>query len=215
MTDEMSLSIWLFLGISIVVIVTPGPDTALTVRNTLLGGRGGGIATALGVAAGQMLWALATSAGVVALLLASEVVFQALKLAGAAYLVYLGLQALIGALRKGSSYAAATSTSPGGRLRPAAAFRQGLINDLANPKMAAFFASVLPQFAPEGQGVFSALALLGLIFAVLTVAWLTLYAVVLSAAGRLWQSSRLRHWLAGLSGGVLVALGLRLATEQR
>lgn len=211
----MSLSIWLFLGISIVVIVTPGPDTALTVRNTLLGGRGGGIATALGVAAGQMLWALATSAGVVALLLASEVVFQALKLAGAAYLVYLGLQALVDALRKGSSYAAAASASPAGRLRPAVAFRQGLISDLANPKMAAFFASVLPQFAPEGQGVFSALALLGLSFALLTVAWLTLYAVVLSAAGRLWQSSRLRHWLAGLSGGVLVALGLRLATEQR
>src|SRR5437588_5995543 len=83
-----------FLGISLVVIVTPGPDTALTIRNTLLGGRASGVFTALGVAAGQAVWALATSLGIVALLVASEPVFVAVKLAGAAYLVILGAQAL-------------------------------------------------------------------------------------------------------------------------
>src|SRR5690349_7242548 len=90
----MTGSFLAFLGISILVIVTPGPDTAMTVRNTLLGGRAGRLATALGVATGQALWALATSVGVVALLVASEPVFNAVKLAGAAYLVLLGGQAL-------------------------------------------------------------------------------------------------------------------------
>src|SRR5213593_3028317 len=88
-----------FLVLSIVVIVTPGPDTALTIRNTLLGGRASGVATAAGVALGQATWSLATSAGVVALLVAAEPVFVALKLAGAAYLVFLGAQALKSALR--------------------------------------------------------------------------------------------------------------------
>jgi len=87
-------SLLAFLGISALVIATPGPDTALTVRNALLGGRRAGIFTALGVSVGQIVWAIGTSVGLVALLLASEPVFQALKLLGAAYLLYLGIQSL-------------------------------------------------------------------------------------------------------------------------
>src|SRR5215469_5062002 len=90
---------WPFLAVSLLVIVTPGPDTALTVRNTLLGGRRGGCLTAAGVAAGQAIWALATSAGLVALLVASAPVFEAVKWLGAAYLVWLGVHALWGAIR--------------------------------------------------------------------------------------------------------------------
>ncbi len=88
-----------FLALSIVVIVTPGPDTAMTIRNTLFGGRAGGIFTALGIASGQTIWALATSIGIVALLIASEPLFLAVKYAGAAYLVFLGVQALRAAIR--------------------------------------------------------------------------------------------------------------------
>ncbi len=91
-----------FLGIAILVIVTPGQDTALTIRNTMLGGRAAGVATAAGVAAGQACWTAAASIGLAALLVASEPVFVALKLAGAAYLVFLGLQALHHALRPGT-----------------------------------------------------------------------------------------------------------------
>jgi threonine/homoserine/homoserine lactone efflux protein len=211
----MSGSLLLFIGISAFVIVTPGPGTALTIRNTLLGGRGGGIATAFGVSTGQLIWALATCAGVVALLLASEVLFQAVKLAGATYLVYLGLQALLAAARGGDGGGMTAGRRSGRRLRPVAAFRQGIVNDLANPKMAVFFASVLPQFAPEGQGMFSTLVLLGLLFSGMTFAWLAVYAFALSAAGGLLRRSRLRRGLEAVTGTVLVALGLRLAAEQR
>jgi threonine/homoserine/homoserine lactone efflux protein len=204
---------WAFLGISVLVIVTPGPDTAITIRNTLMGGRRAGLATGLGVSSGQMLWALATSLGLVALLLASEPVFQAVKLAGALYLIWLGFQALRSALRPGAAMAAA---SPAWQpLAAAAAYRQGLINDLANPKMAAFFASVLPQFAPAGQGMLSTLLLLGAVFAALTFAWLALYAAAVAAAGERLRRSALRRWLEAATGAVLVGLGLRLAAEQR
>jgi len=91
-----------FLGIAILVIVTPGQDTALTIRNTLLGGRRGGVTTAVGVASGQACWTAAASIGLAALLVASEPVFEALKLVGAAYLVYLGLHALRDAIRRRS-----------------------------------------------------------------------------------------------------------------
>jgi threonine/homoserine/homoserine lactone efflux protein len=92
-----------FLGVSIVVIVAPGPDTALTIRNTLRGGRAPGIGTALGVATGQLIWAVATSVGLVAVLLASEPVFRAIRLAGAAYLIWLGTQSLRAAVGGGGS----------------------------------------------------------------------------------------------------------------
>ena len=85
-----------FVPVAALVICTPGPDTALTVRNTLLGGARGGVFTAMGVAAGQVLWASAASAGVVGLLVASAPVFEALKLVGAAYLMVIGVQTIYG-----------------------------------------------------------------------------------------------------------------------
>lgn len=83
-----------FLSISALVIVTPGQDTVLTIRNTLRGGHTGGTFTAIGVALGQAVWTIAASAGVTALLLASEPAFAAVRMIGAAFLVYLGAQAL-------------------------------------------------------------------------------------------------------------------------
>ena len=123
-----------FLGVSLIVIVTPGQDTALTIRNTLLSGRRGGLSTALGVASGQLTWALASSAGLAAVLLASRPVFTAIRLAGGAYLVLLGAQALLAAVR-GRSHAPPTR-------RRGAAYRQGVLSNLGNPKMVVFFTSL-------------------------------------------------------------------------
>jgi len=205
-----------FLGISVLVIVTPGPDTAITVRNTILGGRRGGLATALGVSTGQAIWAAATSAGLVAILLASEVIFQAVKLFGAAYLVYLGAQSLWSAFRPHRRMLdAAVGPRLVQRLSPRAAYRQGVISDLGNPKMAVFFASILPQFAPAGEGMFSMLILLGLVFSLLTLSWLAFYAVAIDKAGAFLRRPRVRRIFDGIMGTVLVALGLRLATEHK
>jgi threonine/homoserine/homoserine lactone efflux protein len=196
-----------FLGIAILVIVTPGQDTALTIRNTLLGGRPAGVATATGVAAGQACWTAAASIGLAALLVASEPVFVALKLVGAAYLVYLGLHALRHAIRPVAQAVASAAGSP---LAPDRAFRQGLLSNLGNPKMAVFFTSLLPQFG----GSFWSLLALGLLFCALTLTWLSAYSFAVARAGDLLRRPRIRRWLDTITGTVLVAFGIRLAADR-
>ena len=203
----MTGSFLAFLGVSALIIVTPGPDTAVTVNGTLSGGRRGGVFTALGVSCGQAVWTLAASAGVSALLVASEPAFLTVKYLGAAYLLGLGLHAIWSAVRR-------RPTSPpavGGLSRrgPLACYRRGLLSDLGNPKMAVFFTSLLPQF---GTG-FAVLALLGLAFCAMTFLWLAGYAVVLAKLGDLLRRSSVRRALDVVTGTVLVAIGVRLATE--
>ena len=130
-----------FIGIAALVICTPGPDTAMTIRNALLGGRSAGLATALGVSTGLAIWALATSAGLVALLIASEPLFLAVKYAGAAYLIWLGVQSLRAAFGPSALQQAIAQPATRG-LRPRQAYLQGVVSDLSNPKIAAFFSSL-------------------------------------------------------------------------
>jgi threonine/homoserine/homoserine lactone efflux protein len=195
--------------------VTPGPDTALTIRNTLGGGQPGGLGTALGVATGQAVWTLAASAGVAALLVASTSAFAALRLAGAAYLGWLGAQALWAAVRTPRVKAVAAEPGRSRRLAPSAAFRQGVLSNLANPKMAVFFTSLLPQFAPGGRASFSALVALGLLFCAMTLGWLAAYAAVVARAGDVLRRLGVRRALEAVTGFALLALGARLALERR
>jgi len=203
-----------FLGVSAVVICTPGPDTALTVRNALVGGRRCGVWTAAGVSIGQAVWTVAASVGIAGLLQASEPAFFAMKIAGATYLVFLGLQSLRAAwLPHGRDRAAAEQDSP--RLSPARALRQGVVNNLANPKMAAFFISLLPQFTPAGRASLAAFVLLGLLFCVLTFAWLAGYSFAVAKAHHVLVRGPVRRAVDAVAGCVLIAFGARLATQQR
>jgi threonine/homoserine/homoserine lactone efflux protein len=188
-----------FLAVALVVIVAPGPDFALTVRNTVSRGRAAGVQTGLGVVTSQLVWGLATAAGLAALLVASRPAFVALRIAGAAYLIWLGLEALRNARR-----GVAPSAS---RHRPGSAFRQGLASNLGNPKMAVFFTSLLPQFGSS----FAALAAHASLFSVLTLLWLSLVA----QAGAALRTPRFRRALDAITGLVLIAFGARLATEPR
>jgi threonine/homoserine/homoserine lactone efflux protein len=201
-----------FLGVSALVIVTPGPDTALTVRNTLVGGRRAGMFSALGAVSGQLVWILAASAGIAALLVASEPAFVAVKLVGAAYLVFLGASSLVHAWRSAEPAAAAPSSRG---LPRRVAFRQGLISDLGNPKIAVFFTSLLPQFAGGSHPSFFSMLGLGLIFATMTLGWLVLYVGAVARAGDVLRRPRVRRALDAVLGTVLVGLGLRVASEQR
>lgn len=198
-----------FFLVAAIVIVTPGPDTALTTRNALLGGRRTAVFTAAGVSTGQAVWTLATAAGVATLLRASEPAFMALKFAGAAYLVFLGAQSLRSALFGRERRVHARSPA---RLSPAVAYRQGLLSNLANPKMPAFFLSLLPQFAPA---TFVALVPLGLAFCLMTLAWLTVVGAAVARAGDFLRRSWVKRLLDAVTGAILVALGLRLAAERR
>lgn len=199
-----------FLAIATVAIVTPGPDTALTVRNTLLGGRAAGMSTAVGVISGQLVWALATSAGVATLLSASQPAFLALRTCGALYLIYLGIQSIRAARRGGET--GALRGGDKGRLALRLAWRQGLLSDLGNPKIAVLLTSLLPQFG--GRSGFTGMFALGLVFAAMTVVWLCAYAFAMAQASAILRRHRIRQALEAITGGALVALGLRLATER-
>lgn len=191
-----------FLGVSLLVICTPGQDTALTIRNTLAGGRRAGVATALGVAAGQATWTVATSAGLAVVIAASEPVFFAIRIAGAAYLIYLGVRAI---LQRGHQL---TGRSNSGRH----AFAQGFLSNLSNAKMVAFFVSLLPPFAGPHL-TFAILLALGFNFCLLTLAWLTAYAFAVERIGDVLRRTRVRKALDTVLGTVLVALGVRVGFD--
>ena len=193
-----------FLAVSAVVIVTPGQDTALTIRNALTGGRRRGVFTAGGVAAGQATWTIAAAAGVAALLQASEPAFLAVRLGGAAYLVYLGAQTLLAAVRGRRPAHQSRRVTAGG------SFRQGLLSNLGNPKMAIFFTSLLPQFGMS----FASMLALGFVFCALTFVWLTAYSVAVARAGDVLRRPRIHRIVDAVTGTALAAFGVRIAVER-
>jgi threonine/homoserine/homoserine lactone efflux protein len=192
-----------FLLVSAIVVVTPGVDMALVTKNALLHGRSAARATALGVNLGIFLWSLAAALGLAAVIAASAPAFTAIKLVGAAYLVYLGLRTLLRphhrptVVRRGSS------------------FRQGLASNLLNPKIAVFFTSLLPQFVDAEHAQPLDLLLLGLLFNCIGVAWLLAYAELAARGRDVLRRPRVKRALDRVSGIALVALGVRLAFERR
>jgi threonine/homoserine/homoserine lactone efflux protein len=196
-----------FLVVSAVLIVVPGQDTALTIRNTVVGGRPSGLSTAGGIATAQLVWTAATAAGLAALLVAWRPAFDALRLVGAAYLLFLGARMLRDAFRARSHESRAASGNP---RTPRRAYRQGLLSNLGNPKMGVFFTSLLPQFAGTVAGVLA----LGAVFAGMTLVWLAAYAIVVARVGDALLRPRVRRAIDAVTGVVLVALGARLAGER-
>jgi threonine/homoserine/homoserine lactone efflux protein len=199
----------LFLGIVTLLTITPGADMAMVARSVFTGGRRDAFATTLGISAGCLVWALASAVGVAAVLAASQTAYDAMRLVGAAYLVWLGVQSLLAA-RRG---AAAPDEALGPRR--SSPFRQGLLTNLFNPKIAVFYTTFLPQFiGPGDPALLLSLALAGVHIAI-GIAWLSLYALLLDRAVAAFKGSGLRRTLDAITGTVLVGLGLRLAAERR
>lgn len=203
----------LFVGVAAIVIIVPGPDTAVVTKNILLHGRRAALGTSLGVGAGLSLWTLAAAVGVASVLRASAVAFTALKLIGAVYLIWLGVQALRAARHTRSDAQPLIASRP--EMSARGGFRQGLLSDLANPKIGIFFTSLLPQFVNPGQSVLFPFLVLGAVFVLMTIAWLTAYCLVAARAAETLQRPRVRAVMDRITGVVLVALGLRLALEHR
>lgn len=200
-----------FVGVVAVIVVLPGPDMALVLRNGLARGRRAAVETALGINAGLLVWASAAALGIAALLHASAPAFTALKLAGAAYLVWLGLQALREAWRGGAGAAAEHLA----RRRTSSPFRQGLLSNLLNPKIALVFTTLIPQFVDPDAPAAAQTLLLAAIFIAMGLAWLTSYALLVAKVGELLKRSAVRRALNAVTGAVLTALGIRLAFQRR
>jgi threonine/homoserine/homoserine lactone efflux protein len=195
-----------FVLIAALVTITPGVDMALVVRNTLHGGMHAALATTLGIIAGLLVWMTASAAGVASLLRASAEAFTMLKLLGAAYLVYLGVQTLLQSRTRSEARPPQRRGSP---------FRQGLVSNLLNPKIAVFYATFLPQFVGPDDPVLAKTLLLGSIHIAMGLVWLPLYAYAIVRAGAALRRPSVMRAVERLTGTVLVALGVRLALERR
>jgi RhtB (resistance to homoserine/threonine) family protein len=203
-----------FIGVAAIVIVVPGPDTAVVTKNVLLHGRRAALGTSLGVTAGLAAWTIAAAIGVASLVRASTVAFTVLKLIGALYLIWLGIQAL----RAAHHAAAGAQASRALSVRPMTAlggFRQGFLSDIANPKIGVFFTSLLPQFVDPGRPILLPFLVLGTVFVLMTLLWLSAYCLVAARAAQTLQRPRVRAALDRVTGVVLIAIGLRVAAEHR
>jgi threonine/homoserine/homoserine lactone efflux protein len=198
-----------FLVASILVTVIPGADMALVTRQVLVGGTALAQRTIFGNLAGLLVHGVALAAGLSALIVASATAYTAVKLAGAAYLVYLGVQALLASRRPPASAPSRAIAAP------RRAFLAGVVSTVLNPKPALFFLTFLPQFVDcEAAVLPQTLTLVG-IHVVIGLVWLTAYARLVHGARGLLTAPRVEAWLERTTGAVLIAFGLRVAVERR
>ncbi|MBX6389698.1 MAG: LysE family translocator [Frankia sp.] len=217
----MLVALSAFIAASILIVLLPGPDTLVVLRNLVAGGRRLAARAALGVMTGLVVWVIAAALGLAALLHASEDAYLVLRVVGAVYLCWLGVQALrarssaLPALDAAGGEDEATAAGRTRRRRGllGTGFTSGLATDLLNPKVGVFFVSFLPGFIPEGSPVGLMSLLLGAVFIVLTAAY---YAALLALSGpvsRWLADGPVRRWIDRVTGVVLIGFGARIATE--
>jgi threonine/homoserine/homoserine lactone efflux protein len=203
-----------YVIVATLLIVTPGPDTALVIKNALVSGWRASSMTAAGIALGSLVWGLAAVLGLAVLLEKSVTAFTIFKLAGAAYLLYLGIRTISGTLRRRQKDVAIQPRETFHPVADAVALRQGFFNNLLNPKAGAIFATALPQFVSSSDSPLR-LVLMMAAYETILLIWLNLYGYVVSRARRSRMGRRTRLALERLMGGVLIVLGVRLAFERR
>ena len=201
-----------FVPVAAVLTLTPGAATALVVRSTVRGGRRHALLTTAGNALGVFLWGVLAAVGLAAVVATSAAAFSVVKIVGAVVLVGLGIQALRG--REGDN--PLDAAAPRRReLTTRAAFRDGFLTSLANPKLAAFFVALFPQFVPRGQPVLPAALLMAGLIVAIDFAWFSTLAYLITRARRAFVEGPWLRRAERLTGVVLIGLGVRLALERR
>ena len=204
-----------FVPAAALLVIAPGPDTLLVLRNSARGGLRAGLATAAGTVTGLLVWAAAAALGLAALLRASEIGYMVVRWAGAAYLVYLGSQLIWRSRRgRGDGGNAAGSTAVA-RTRPLADYLTGAGTNLLNPKVGIFFISFLPVFIPRGVPVAPAALILGGIFLAEGIVWLTAIVLLGDRLNAMISRASVRRRMERLTGLVMIGFGVRLALERR
>jgi threonine/homoserine/homoserine lactone efflux protein len=204
-------SLWSFLLVALVLVALPGPATTLVMKNALTRGPRSALVTSAGVFSADLVWMAASVVGLTAVLVASAPAFTAIRLIGAAYLVFIGVRLLLarGPLGGEEPAPAERSAPPVSARR---AFREGLLCDLSNPKTLLVFTSVIPQFLGHDASPLD-LAAFGLVFATAGLASLVAYTIIFSRARRATRHPRVRTTLLRLGGAILIAFGIRVAVE--
>ena len=206
-----------FFVVALLAAMVPGVDTALVTKNALGRGAGSALLTAAGCSTGQLFWGAASAFGVAAVLAASATAYSFVKLAGAAYLVYLGVRSLLATLSRKRPTDGPDGPDGGdgaaGEVPLRASYAEGLVTNLLNPKTALFFSSLVPQFVSPGDPNWL-FAVLTVLTAATSLLWLCVLTVLLRSAGAFLRRPGPRRVLDGVMGTVLVALGVRVALSR-
>jgi threonine/homoserine/homoserine lactone efflux protein len=197
------------------LILAPGPDSLLVMRNTMRGGRKAGLVTACGTMSGLAIWALAAALGLSALVRVSQVGYDVLRFAGAGYLIWLGASSLGLFGRKRAGQTPAERPLPGSPPTRTRAYLNGLLSNLFNPKISVFFMAFLPAFIPARVAAAQFSLVLGLWFIAETGLWLAILAWLTGCGTRWLQRPAVQRWLSRFTGIVFIGFGIRLATEAR
>jgi len=205
-----STALLAFTVVALLTVVTPGLDTMLVLRHSLIGGRRAGLSVVVGTTAGCLVWATASLVGLTALLTASRWAYDAVRIAGAAYLVWMGASTLWRTFARRPANSPVLEVTKTGRWQ---AFRAGMMTNLLNPKPGVFYMSLLPQFLPNGSTAWG--ILLVAIHLTIGLIWLPLIVWTASRARHLFTRDRFRRWLDRLTATVLIGLGIKLAAEAR
>lgn len=216
-----------YIALIALLTITPGPDMLVVLRNGLRGGSGVAWVTGVGCWSGITIHALAATLGLSALIAASAEAFTALKLAGAVYLVYLGLSSILATFgeRGGDAEAlgelarsrggAAAGPGAGEPLGRRTAYRQGLLTNLLNPKIAILFVTLLPQFVAAGEPRIETTAVLAATFVVIGLLWMRLFSLAIEPVARILRRGSVGAWIERVTGALLVAIGVGVALERR
>lgn len=208
----MPVHLLVYVGIVVAIVLLPGPDTAVVTKNALIHGREAALGSAVGTNAGVAVWTGATALGVAAILRSSSTVYDALKLVGALYLVWIGVRTLWDS-RNGRGREGGDAV-PRRAIDGRGGFMQGLFSDLANPKVGIFFTSLLPQFVSPHGSALEQMLLLGGIYIAISLVWMCGYALVAVRLAHLLSRPRVKAGIDRFSGFVLVGVGIRLALER-
>ncbi|XVQ09715.1 LysE family translocator [Spirillospora sp. CA-255316] len=193
-------------GVLAMLTVVPGPDMAVVTKRAIASDRRDGLRTVGGIAAGLLIWGVLTVAGLAAVLAASATAYTIVKLAGAVYLVFLGVQSFVHSRRSRSVENVPSATgSP---------WRTGFVTNLLNPKIAVFYTGLLPTLAPSGLPPQAGMALLVLLHAALTLVWLGGYVMLLAKVRALFEKPAVRRAMDRVTGVVLIGFGVKVATTR-
>ncbi|MEH7253089.1 LysE family translocator [Neobacillus niacini] len=201
---------YLFVGMCILLILLPGPDTAIATKNTLAVGRTGGFKTIFGTCCALLIHTLAAVVGLSAIIVKSALLFSVFKYVGAVYLVYLGIKTLWALRHK----KAATEMKAESKYEGKSCFKQGFLTNLLNPKVAVFFLTFLPQFVDSGSQTFIPFLIMGITYSILTAIWFLFYIYLLNQISAFMKRPKTQSVMEGATGTILIGFGIKLALEK-
>ena len=196
----------------ILLIILPGPDTAMTTKNTLTVGRSGGIKTLLGTCCALLIHTFAAVIGLSAIIVKSALLFSVFKYVGAIYLIYIGFKTLWSL--KNNEAAASMETNTENKYGQKSCFRQGFLTNLLNPKVAVFFLTFLPQFVDSGSNTFIPFLIMGITYTILTAIWFIPYVYLINQISTFMKKLATQKVVQGITGIALLGFGLKLALEK-